>query len=272
VNFPFARFIADLRAWRSNTEASGLTAIEGRSVATAAQMQSYIRRVNANVAASVVNMIPHYITEGNTENIRGDIAFALCCLETGNFRFTGGTAVTLDQNNFGGIGVTQTGMKGESFPSPQMGIRAIIQRLKAYANRAPLVNDVIGNSRFGLIQRGVAPYVDWLGAQDNPQGLGWATGAGYGKKILDILAGVLRETGAVITPPPPEVIRDKTKVRLRQGAKYFSGANIPAWVFNDVWVVEGEPNAATGRAVINWNASLTKNIMSPVHVKDLIVV
>jgi len=72
--------------------------------------------------------------------------------------------------------------------------------------------------------------------------------------------------------PPPEVIRDQSKVRLRQGAKYFTGVNIPAWVFNDVWVVDGAPNAATGRAVINWNAARTTKINSPVNIKDLIVV
>ena len=39
--------------------------------------------------------------------------------------------------------------------------------------------------------RGCAPYVEWLGIQENPQGRGWAAGAGYGGKILSILNEVL---------------------------------------------------------------------------------
>ena len=34
-------------------------------------------------------MIPLYLSEGEAENIRGDIAFAQSCLETGNFTFSG---------------------------------------------------------------------------------------------------------------------------------------------------------------------------------------
>lgn len=74
---------------------------------------------------------PVHISEGKTEGVRGDIAFAQSCLETGNFTFNG-SAVTLDQNNFAGIGVTKNGMKGNSFSHPWIGIRAQIQHLKAY--------------------------------------------------------------------------------------------------------------------------------------------
>lgn len=89
-----------------------MTNIQGTAQATTSQMQSYIKRVNPKVAQSVINMIPYYISEGEAEGIRGDIAFAQSCLETGNFTFSG-SAVTLDQNNFAGIGVTSNGMKGE---------------------------------------------------------------------------------------------------------------------------------------------------------------
>ena len=74
--------------------------------------------------------------KGNAEGVRGDIAFAQSCLETENFGFSG-SAVTLDQNNFCGMGVTSNGMKGNSFDTPQLGIRAQIQHLKAYASRMP---------------------------------------------------------------------------------------------------------------------------------------
>ncbi len=68
-------------------------------------------------------LIPLYLSEGKAEGVRGDIAFAQSCLETGNFGFSG-SAVTLDQNNFCGMGVTSNGMKGNFFDTPQLGIRA----------------------------------------------------------------------------------------------------------------------------------------------------
>ena len=79
-------------------------------------------------------LIPLYLSEGKAEGVRGDIAFAQSCLETGNFGFFG-SAVTLDQNNFCGMGVTSNGMRGNSFDTPQLGIRAQVQHLKTYASQ-----------------------------------------------------------------------------------------------------------------------------------------
>ena len=75
--------------------------IMGQAAATVQQMQIYIKKVNPKVSDSVIKMIPLYISEGAIEGVRGDIAFAQSCLETGNFTFSG-SAVTLDQNNFCG--------------------------------------------------------------------------------------------------------------------------------------------------------------------------
>ena len=73
-------------------------------------MRNYIKAKNPNVAQSVLDMVPLYISEGKAEGVRGDIAFAQSCLETGNFTFSG-SAVTLSQNNFCGMGVTSNGVK-----------------------------------------------------------------------------------------------------------------------------------------------------------------
>ena len=165
------------------------TAISGKATATAAQMQAYVKARNPSVAQSVLDMIPHYLTEGADEGIRGDVAFAQSCLETGNFKFEG-SAVTLEQNNFCGLAVVTTGVTGASFDTPQLGIRAQIQHLKAYASRQGLVNDCI-DPRFSLVTRGCAEYVQHLGIQENPNGYGWASGADYGTKILNILDNIL---------------------------------------------------------------------------------
>lgn len=161
------------------------TEIMGAAVASVEQMRGYLRGVNASVAPAVLNMVPLYLTEGAAEGVRGDIAFAQSCLETGDFGFSG-SAVTLEQNNFCGMGVVSNGVKGNSFDSPLLGIRAQVQHLKAYACTEALANSCV-DSRFRYVARGSAPYVEWLGIQENPHGKGWAAGAGYGGKILSIL-------------------------------------------------------------------------------------
>ena len=180
----------------------GYTKIMGDAAATAEQMKAYLKAKNPGAAQSVLDMVPLYLSEGRAEGVRGDIAFAQSCLETGNFTFSG-SAVTLSQNNFCGLGVTQRGKAGLSFDTPQLGIRAQVQHLKAYASTDKLLNERI-DPRFRYVTRGCAPYVEWLGQKENPAGKGWAAGAGYGEKILSILKGILGMVGGVPKPAPAE--------------------------------------------------------------------
>lgn len=163
--------------------------IQGEAVASVQQLREYIKKVNKNVSQSVLDMTEYYIEEGKAEGIRGDIAFAQSCLETGNFTFKD-SAVTLEQNNFAGLGVTQLGMKGNSWATPQLGIRAQIQHLKAYATTSPLKQTCV-DERYKYVVKGCAKYVEWLGIQENPTKNGWASGKDYGTKILKILDNIL---------------------------------------------------------------------------------
>ena len=180
----------------------GYTKIMGNAVATAEQMKAYLKAKNPSVAQSVLDMVPLYLSEGKAEGVRGDVAFAQSCLETGNFGFSG-SAVTLSQNNFCGMGVTSNGVKGNSFDTPQLGIRAQVQHLKAYASTEALKNACV-DPRFQYVTRGCAEYVEWLGQKENPDGKGWATGAGYGEKILTILKGILGTAGGAASSAPAE--------------------------------------------------------------------
>ena len=186
------------------------TKIMGAAVATAEQMRTYIKAKNPKVAQSVLNMVPLYLSEGAAEGVRGDIAFAQSCLETGNFGFAG-SAVTLDQNNFCGMGVTANGLKGNSFSTAQLGIRAQVQHLKAYASTEPLKCECI-DPRFKYVARGCAEVVEWLGQKENPQGKGWATGAGYGEKIVTILNVILATAGGAAPTPAPVAVSFKVRV------------------------------------------------------------
>ena len=186
------QFRKDIKAaMEGGSAADSLTAIMGKAKATADQMKSYLKKKNPSVPQSVLDMIPLYISEGEAEGVRGDITFAQSCLETGNFTFSG-SAVTLSQNNFCGLGVTQRGKTGLSFETAQLGIRAQIQHLKAYASTDKLRNERI-DPRFRYVTRGCAPYAEWLGQKENPQGKGWAAGEKYGEKILSILKAVISE-------------------------------------------------------------------------------
>ena len=192
------------------------TKIMGAAVATADQMKAYLKAKNPNVAQSVLDMVPFYLSEGAAEGVRGDIAFAQSCLETGNFGFAG-SAVTLDQNNFCGMGVTANGLKGNSFDTPQLGIRAQVQHLKAYASTEPLKGECI-DPRFKYVARGCAEVVEWLGQQENPQGKGWATGAGYGEKIIAILNAILATAGGAAPAAVPFTVKvSVSDLRIRSG-------------------------------------------------------
>ena len=189
MGYTMNTFRAAVKAAMGGSTVKGYTTITGTAKATVGQMRAYIKAKNSKVPNSVLDMIPLYLSEGAAEGIRGDVAFGQSCLETGNFGFAG-SAVTLDQNNFCGMGVTSNGMKGNSFDTPQLGIRAQIQHLKAYANADPLKNPCI-DPRFKYVERGSAAYVEWLGQKENPNGKGWASGAGYGENILTILKAIL---------------------------------------------------------------------------------
>ena len=232
-----AQFRKDIKAaMEGNTAEDFLTAIMGKAKATAEQMAAYLKKKNPAVPQSVLDMIPLYLSEGEAEGVRGDIAFAQSCLETGNFTFSG-SAVTLSQNNFCGLGVTQRGKTGLSFDTPQLGIRAQIQHLKAYASTDALINERI-DPRFRYVTRGCAPYAEWLGRKENPQGKGWAAGEKYGEKILSILKAVMEE-GKVqfmesITLSAPYMVRvsiPDLNIRRGPGTSYpktgkFTGVGI----------------------------------------------
>ena len=170
------------------------TAIMGKAQATASQMAAFCLSKNASPqlpSCTVEELARMFIEEGEAEGVRGDVAFAQSLHETGYFKFGG--IVLPSQNNYAGIGALNGNATGQaaSFPDPRTGVRAQIQHLKAYASTEALVNACV-DPRFSLVARGVAPYVEWLGAADNPQGRGWAVpGAGYGANIVKLLGQIL---------------------------------------------------------------------------------
>ena len=227
-----AGYSAVLTAREIKQEQTGYHSIAGKAVATAAQMGAYIKAKRPGVERSVIDMIPLYLSEGQTEGIAGDIAFAQSCVETGNFAFPQETCkVTLSQNNFAMMGVVAADSKGESFATPQLGIRAQIQHLKAYANTDALVGACV-DPRFKYVSRGSAPYVEWLGQQENPKGKGWATAKGYGDRILAVLAEI-RATKPAEDKPAAGTLAVGDLVTMQGGAPvYGRNREFAAWVYS----------------------------------------
>ena len=170
------------------------TEIMGKAQATAQQMALFCRSKNAApqlTSCSLEQLAQIFLEEGEAEGVRGDVAFAQSLHETGYFKFGG--IVLPNQNNYAGIGALNGNAKGEAatFPDPHTGVRAQIQHLKAYASTDALVN-ACADPRFSLVTRGSAPFVEWLGAADNPNGKGWAVpGKGYGGKVVALLSQIV---------------------------------------------------------------------------------
>ena len=179
-----------------------LTGIMGTARATAQQMALYCRSQNTKPqlpGCSVEELAQMFLEEGLAEGVRGDVAWAQSLHETGLFKFGG--IVQPNQNNYAGIGALNGNAPGQAatFPDPRTGVRAQIQHLKAYASTEPLQNACV-DPRFSLVERGTAPWVEWLGAADNPSGKGWAMpGKGYGVSVVKLLGAVMAQE----TPPSP---------------------------------------------------------------------
>lgn len=198
--------LTELNGGATTTEA-GKTEIMGKAKASAQQMALFARSKNAEPqlpACSLEQLAQFFLEEGEAEGVRGDVAFAQSLRETGFFKYGG--IVLPTQNNYAGIGALNGNATGQAatFPDPRTGVRAQIQHLKAYASTEPLVNACV-DPRFSLVTRGSAPYVEWLGAADNPNGKGWAVpGSGYGANVVKLLSQIMAQEAPESPSPAPE--------------------------------------------------------------------
>lgn len=138
-------------------------------------------------ASTIEQFAQIFYEEANAEGVKAEVAFTQCMKETGFLKYGGD--VLPNQYNFAGIGATGA-VHGASFKDVRTGIRAQIQHLKAYASTSSLNNGCV-DPRFNLVTRNTAPYVEWLGIQENPNGYGWATAKNYGYDIVGMVKVLL---------------------------------------------------------------------------------
>ena len=180
------------------TIADGQYPIMGESTVTVEELADYFEasgreypseELSEGGADSIETFCQMYYDEAVAEGVRPEVAFAQTMKETGFLQYGGDASI--EQFNFAGLGTTGNGVPGNSFPDVRTGIRAQIQHLKAYATADPLVQECV-DDRYEYVKKGAAPYVEWLGQQENPQGLGWATGDDYGHDIVRMIEDIMQ--------------------------------------------------------------------------------
>ncbi len=164
--------------------------ILGGPMATEAQCVNYLLKINPepNISVTPEELVSYYYEEATREGVRPDVAFAQALHETGNFSY-GGT-VTPDQNNYCGLGTTSDYVQGGYFPSAQIGVRAHIQHLLAYATtRTP--SEEIVDPRYSMVRDiyGSMTLPHWVDLNGR-----WAVpGTTYGQRIMNIFQQILQE-------------------------------------------------------------------------------
>lgn len=174
-----------------------LTNIMGTSSVTASQLSNFYKAMNKKYpsyysqndkeAKTIEDFCKIYVEECKNEGVRVEVAFAQAMVETGYLSFGGD--VDISQYNFAGMGATGNGVKGNSFSTVRLGIRAQVQHLKCYASTDKLNGDCV-DPRWGEWLRGKAPYVEWLSIPNNPYGTGWAGSATYAEVIKGIMENI----------------------------------------------------------------------------------
>jgi hypothetical protein len=184
---------ADASAGAEEAIADGQYPIMGSSSVTTQEMVDYFNAsgetypseaLSRGGADSIETFCQMYYDEACAEGVRPEVAFAQTMKETGFLQYGGDASI--EQFNFAGLGTTGGGVPGNSYPDVRTGIRAQIQHLKGYATTDALSQECV-DDRYEYVKKGSAPYVEWLGQQENPEGVGWATGDNYGYDIVSMI-------------------------------------------------------------------------------------
>ena len=157
--------------------ANAATPILGTNVATVERMYQFVKSKNSSFDREIAEQ---FIAVSARYGLRGDIALCQSIIETGWFKYTGGTAVTPDDHNYCGLGVTVLGQKGCQFATVAEGVTAQVQHLYAYAcTKAIPAGETLVDPRFKYVTRGIAPNWEDLSGR-------WAMASDYGTKILNM--------------------------------------------------------------------------------------
>lgn len=167
--------------------------ILGPSLVPAEDLAAFVRaRGRPHPSVNVEELAEFFLAEGALEGVAADIAWVQAIIETGWFSF-GGSMVRPTDHNYAGIGACDSCRRGFVFDTPQIGARAQMQLLRIYATPGLRTHDLANPPVRTVPERlGVR---GCCGTWMELSGV-WATGPGYGIKILNLYNQLLTFSAA----------------------------------------------------------------------------
>ena len=167
---------------RERPQLSRMIADQGQL--NASQLAGFFLSKNPDHDAGHIEVFAqYYIEEAVAEGINSDVAFAQMCLETGYLRFGG--LVQPEFHNYCGLGAMSIEEPGCIFESEQLGVRAHIQHLQAYATTADIaLNNELVDPRYSWVHK--TKYIQTIFELTGT----WAMDPEYGNKIDSILTAM----------------------------------------------------------------------------------
>jgi murein DD-endopeptidase MepM/ murein hydrolase activator NlpD len=158
----------------------GTPTILGPATLTATQLTAWWdatgRPQPLRLQIPVRDVIALYLSEGDLEGVRGDLAFVQAIVETGYF-----TNNDTSRNNYAGIGHYDHSTAGFAFSAPTTGVRAHIQLLHKYA-----AGNSVALARPDVSPNAGAQTTTWGGLAGT-----WATSTTYWTSLWDLYESML---------------------------------------------------------------------------------
>ena len=199
--------------------------IMGAAEATQEQMVHFIEKRNPQpkLNCSVEDIVRYYYEEAGREGIRPDVALCQALKETGFFAYGGD--VSPKQNNFCGLGATGNREPGLSFATPQLGVRAHIQHLLAYAS-TELPHTALVDPRYKLLKENRPEIYGQVTKWTGLNGVWAVPGTRYGQEILWLWQEAQEPDGsdAALAAAEKKVCEmpDESGAYLYRGIVYFN--------------------------------------------------
>lgn len=155
--------------------------LSDRGVMSAEELSAFFMMNNPEADRENVDLLARlYIEEAGTEGINSDCAFIQMCHETGFLQY--GNLVTPEMHNYCGLGAINEEQRGLVFETEQLGVRAHIQHLHAYATTSDRVlNNECIDPRYRYVNpRGKSPTIEGLAGT-------WAADRQYSEKLEALL-------------------------------------------------------------------------------------
>lgn len=199
---------------------------------TSADCVKAIKKILSNNSSFDVKIAKAFFELAPKYGIDPMMAISQSIVETGWFKYSG-SAVTANQYNYCGLGVTSNGATGATFSSIEDGVTAQLQHLYAYGCKTALPSgDTVLDPRFNLVTRGIAAYWQQLAGRWACPGYDTKTYSTpqkamesentYGQKILAVcksISAISVTSGDVEKYFPTENTQIKTEETKSETAK-----------------------------------------------------